>query len=72
MTTYEKIMAFAKAVPELCNFQGDAVDARIYRALGTNSRTYMYWKESDFENIRRTDINALLHLLKCTYEDVFL
>lgn len=72
MTVYEKIMTRAKAIPELCNFQGEPVDARIYRALNTNTRTFMYWKEADFENIKRTDINAILKLLNCSYEDIFI
>ncbi len=72
MTTYDKIMAHAKAIPELCNFQNEAVDARIYRALGISSRTFMYWKESDFENLKRSDINAILKLVNARYEDVFL
>ena len=72
MTTYDKIMAQAKAIPELCNFQNEPVDARIYRALGVNSRTFMYWKSSDFVEIKRSDINSILKLLNCRYEDLFI
>ena len=72
MTTYEKIMYSAKSIPDLCNAQGEAVDARIYRALGIYSRTFMYWKSSDFADMKRSDINAILRLLNCRYEEVFL
>lgn len=72
MSTYEKIMYSAKAIPDLCNAQGEAVDARVYRALGIYSRTFMYWKSNDFADVKRSDINAILQLLKCRYEDVFL
>ena len=72
MSTYEKIMYSAKSIPDLCNAQGEAVDARIYRAMGIYSRTFMYWKSNDFAEMKRSDINAILRLLKCRYEEVFL
>ena len=72
MITYERIMYYAKAIPDLCNAQGEAVDARIYRALGIHSRTFMYWKSSDFADMKRSDITDILRLLNCLYEDVFL
>ena len=72
MSTYEKIMYSAKAIPNLCNAQGEAVDARIYRALGIHSRTFMYWKSNDFADVKRSDINALLKLLNRRYKDLFL
>ena len=72
MTTYERIMYSAKAIPDFCNNQGEAVDARIYRALDIHSRTFMRWKSNNFADVKRSDINAILKLLKCRYEDVFL
>jgi hypothetical protein len=71
MATYEKIMALAKNVPELCNFQGEVVDAKFYRALGIKPRTFMNWKKDDFGYINRPEIDSILKLLNCKYEDIF-
>lgn len=70
-TTYKKILSKAQAVPELLNLSGQVADSRIIRALDVAHRTWYVWKDNDFENITRTNIDKLLKLLNCRYEDIF-
>jgi hypothetical protein len=71
LTNYERIIDRAKAVPELLNLSGDVADSRIIRALEVAHRTWYVWKDNDFENITRANIDKLLKLLNCRYEDIF-
>ena len=71
MTNYERILAKAQAVPELLNLSGQVADSRIIRALDIAHRTWYVWKDNDFENITRSNIDKLLQLLGCKYEDIF-
>jgi hypothetical protein len=71
LTNYERIIDHAKAVPELLNLSGDVADSRIIRALEVAHRTWYVWKDNDFENITRANIDKLLKLLNCRYEDIF-
>jgi DNA-binding Xre family transcriptional regulator len=71
-TTYNRILVFAENVPALLNLSGKVADTHISRALGIPHRTFQVWKNTDFESIKRSDINTILKLLNCRYEDVFL
>ena len=71
MTNYERILQKAQTVPELLNLSGQVADARIIRALDIAHRTWYVWKENDFESITRSNIDKLLQLLSCKYEDIF-
>ena len=71
MTNYELIVEKAKSVPELLNLSGQVADSRIIRALDIAHRTWYVWRENDFDSIKRSDIDRLLRLLNCRYEDIF-
>ena len=71
MTTYQRIIAKALAVPELLNAHGQVVDLNIIKTIGVSNRIWLYWKKSDFENINKPNIDKLLLLLGCNYEDIF-
>ena len=71
MTNYESILEKAKAIPELLNLSGQVADSRIIRALDIAHRTWYVWKDNDFESITRINIDKLLRLLNCKYEDIF-
>ncbi len=71
MTIYERIIEKAKDVPELLNLSGQVADSRIIRALDIAHRTWYVWKDNNFESLKRVDIDRLLRLLNCKYEDIF-
>lgn len=71
MTIYNRIVEKATHIPTLLNLSGQVADARIIRALNVAHRTWYVWKEGDFESIKRVDIDRLLELLQCKYEDIF-
>lgn len=70
-TTYDRILNRAAAVPELLNLSGQVADSRIIRALDIAHRTWYVWKDNDFQSITRANIDKLLRLLNCRYEDIF-
>lgn len=71
MSKYEKFIEIAKSNKKFQNSDGSLSFSKLYQHLGLPHDTIITYAKDDFFGIGIENINIIINVLECKYEDIF-